>query len=105
MQIAYGPAQFADVTDAERIRYFEANVLSGVPLARHHLGRMLARNHGRIVFIGSDGPTLVLLHGWPQTGRAWRRVLPALARDHTVVVPDLRGTGASERPDGGYAKT
>ena len=50
----YGPAQFADVTDAEWIRYFEANVLSGVRLARHHLGRMLARNHGRIVFIGSD---------------------------------------------------
>ncbi len=50
----YGPAQFADVTDAEWIRYFEANVLSGVRLARHHLDRMLARNHGRIVFIGSD---------------------------------------------------
>ena len=51
------------------------------------------------VAVGGTGPTLVLLHGWPQTGRAWRRVLPALARDHTVVVPDLRGTGASERPD------
>jgi pimeloyl-ACP methyl ester carboxylesterase len=57
------------------------------------------------VAVGGTGPTLVLLHGWPQTGRAWRRVLPALARDHTVVVPDLRGTGASERPDSGYAKT
>ena len=57
------------------------------------------------VAVGGTGPTVVLLHGWPQTGRAWRRVLPALARDHTVVVPDLRGTGASERPDSGYAKT
>ena len=57
------------------------------------------------VAVGGTGPTVVLLHGWPQTGRAWRRVLPALARDHTVVVPDLRGTGASERPDTGYAKT
>ena len=56
------------------------------------------------VAVGGTGPTVVLLHGWPQTGRAWRRVPPALARDHIVVVPDLRGTGASERPDTGYAK-
>lgn len=48
--------------------------------------------------VGGRGPLLVLLHGWPQTGRAWARVMPALAEDHTVVVPDLRGTGASERP-------
>ncbi|UOZ03089.1 alpha/beta fold hydrolase [Amycolatopsis sp. WQ 127309] len=54
--------------------------------------------------VGGHGPLLVLLHGWPQTGRAWARVLPALAEDHTVVVPDLRGTGASERPAGGYTK-
>lgn len=57
------------------------------------------------VAVGGAGPALVLLHGWPQTGRAWRRVMPALAEDHTVVVPDLRGTGSSERPESGYAKT
>jgi pimeloyl-ACP methyl ester carboxylesterase len=56
------------------------------------------------VAVGGTGPTLVLLHGWPQTGRAWRRVLPALARDHTVVVPDLRGMGLSSHPAGGYDK-
>jgi pimeloyl-ACP methyl ester carboxylesterase len=57
------------------------------------------------VAVGGSGPTLVLLHGWPQTGRAWRHVMPALARAHTVVVPDLRGTGASERPEAGYDKS
>ncbi|WP_063765807.1 alpha/beta fold hydrolase [Streptomyces cellulosae] len=57
------------------------------------------------VAVGGSGPVLVLLHGWPQTSRAWARVLPDLARTHTVVVPDLRGTGASDRPDDGYAKT
>lgn len=57
------------------------------------------------VAVGGSGPVLVLLHGWPQTSRAWARVMPDLARNHTVVVPDLRGTGDSDRPEGGYAKT
>lgn len=57
------------------------------------------------VAVGGSGPALVLLHGWPQTSRAWARVMPDLAQRHTVVVPDLRGTGESDRPEGGYAKT
>jgi pimeloyl-ACP methyl ester carboxylesterase len=57
------------------------------------------------VAVGGTGPTLVLLHGWPQTRRAWRLVMGRLAEGHTVVVPDLRGAGASERPDDGYGKT
>ncbi|MFF4934814.1 alpha/beta fold hydrolase [Streptomyces griseofuscus] len=48
---------------------------------------------------------MVLLHGWPQTSRAFARVVPALARTHMVVDPDLRGTGDSVRPEDGYAKT
>src|SRR5204863_1798620 len=39
------------------------------------------------------GPPLLLVHGWPQTWYAWRLVMPALARDFTVVAPDQRGTG------------
>ncbi|WP_432839940.1 alpha/beta fold hydrolase [Dactylosporangium sp. CA-092794] len=54
---------------------------------------------------GGSGPTLVLLHGWPQTGRAWRHVMAPLAGRYTVVVPDLRGAGASDRPHDGYRKT
>ncbi|MGW1291740.1 alpha/beta fold hydrolase [Streptomyces sp. NPDC002533] len=57
------------------------------------------------VAVGGTGPVLVLLHGWPQTSRAWARVLRALARTYTVVAPDLRGTGASDRPEDGYRKT
>lgn len=57
------------------------------------------------VAVGGHGPVLVLLHGWPQTSRAWARVMPALAETHTVVVPDLRGAGASDRPADGYTKT
>ncbi|MGW3872135.1 alpha/beta fold hydrolase [Streptomyces sp. NPDC005055] len=51
-----------------------------------------------------SGPLLVLLHGWPQTSDCWRPVLPELAADHTVVTPDLRGYGLSDKPRTGYDK-
>ena len=50
------------------------------------------------------GPTLVLLHGYPQTWYMWRKVLPAMAEHFTVIAPDLRGAGGSDAPTGGYAK-
>src|SRR5690349_1454054 len=48
--------------------------------------------------IGGSGPPVVLLHGFPQTHAMWRSVAPPLAASHTVVVPDLRGYGASSVP-------
>ncbi len=51
---------------------------------------------------GGGGPPLLLVHGWPQTWYAWRLVMPALARDFSVVVPDQRGCGLSGRPEDGY---
>ncbi|WP_159728126.1 alpha/beta fold hydrolase [Methylosinus sp. Ce-a6] len=50
------------------------------------------------------GPAVVLLHGWPQTWFAWRATMERLARRFTVVAPDLRGLGVSERPPSGYDK-
>ena len=48
----------------------------------------------------------MLLHGWPYTWFEWRRLMPLLAEQgHTVIVPDLRGTGHSARPEEGYAKS
>jgi pimeloyl-ACP methyl ester carboxylesterase len=49
-----------------------------------------------------DGPVVVLLHGWPQTSRSWRHVIPRLSRKHRVIAPDLRGLGDSSRPASGY---
>src|SRR5665213_2460807 len=46
--------------------------------------------------IGGIGPPLVCLHGYPQTHLTWRKVAPLLAERYTVVLPDLRGYGASE---------
>nr|BFE59437.1 alpha/beta hydrolase [Dactylosporangium thailandense] len=51
---------------------------------------------------GGDGPPLLLVGGWPQTWYAWREVMPALAREHTVVAVDSRGAGLSDKPDHGY---
>ncbi|MEU0600807.1 alpha/beta hydrolase [Streptomyces sp. NPDC006393] len=49
--------------------------------------------------VGGEGPALVLLHGFPQTHLMWRHVAPVLAARHTVVCPDLRGYGASGKPE------
>ncbi|WP_025358069.1 alpha/beta fold hydrolase [Kutzneria albida] len=51
---------------------------------------------------GGDGPPLLLLAGWPQTWYAWRELMPALARDFSVVAADPRGVGLSGKPDQGY---
>jgi pimeloyl-ACP methyl ester carboxylesterase len=52
--------------------------------------------------IGGEGPPLLLVHGWPQTWYQWRMVMPALARDFTVVAVDQRGIGLSDKPRAGY---
>ncbi|WP_320066261.1 alpha/beta hydrolase [Micromonospora sp. RTGN7] len=47
---------------------------------------------------GGSGPPVVLLHGHPRTHATWHRVAPLLAREHTVICPDLRGYGGSSKP-------
>jgi pimeloyl-ACP methyl ester carboxylesterase len=54
--------------------------------------------------IGGQGPAVVLLHGYGETGDMWVPLAVDLARDHTVIVPDLRGMGLSARPASGYDK-
>ena len=49
---------------------------------------------------GGEGPPVLLLHGYPETHAMWHRVAPELARDYTVVCPDLRGYGDSSKPKG-----
>jgi len=51
---------------------------------------------------GGEGPPLLLVHGWPQTWYAWRMLMPALARDFSVVAVDQRGIGLSDKPHDGY---
>lgn len=63
--------------------------------------RMALVNGQRIHYaIGGEGPPVLLLHGFPQTHLMWHAVAPALAADYTVVCADLRGYGASSKPEG-----
>ncbi|GGP86070.1 alpha/beta fold hydrolase [Saccharothrix coeruleofusca] len=50
------------------------------------------------VAVGGSGSPVVLLHGFPQTHLMWRHVAADLAADHTVICPDLRGYGDSDKP-------
>jgi pimeloyl-ACP methyl ester carboxylesterase len=54
--------------------------------------------------IGGAGYPVVLLHGFAETSHMWDPVLPLLSGRHTVIAPDLRGAGASSKPEGGYDK-
>ncbi|CAN7591456.1 alpha/beta hydrolase [Phenylobacterium sp. LjRoot225] len=56
------------------------------------------------VRVGGRGPAVVLLHGYADTGDMWAPMAADLARDHTVIVPDLRGLGLSSKPAGGFDK-
>jgi len=50
--------------------------------------------------VEGEGPLVVLLHGFPETSRAWRKQIPELAKRFKIVAPDLRGYGRSEKPKG-----
>jgi pimeloyl-ACP methyl ester carboxylesterase len=54
--------------------------------------------------IGGKGSAVVLVHGYAETGHMWHPVMADLAKTHTVIVPDLRGAGASGKPTTGYDK-
>jgi pimeloyl-ACP methyl ester carboxylesterase len=67
--------------------------------------RQIASNGTSIhVRSGGAGPAVLLLHGYGETGDMWAPMAADLARDHTVVVPDLRGMGLSDKPVGGFDK-
>ena len=53
---------------------------------------------------GGKGPVVVLIHGYAENSDSWFPLAADLMKDHTVVVPDLRGIGKSSKPEGGYDK-
>ncbi|MEW2378204.1 alpha/beta hydrolase [Micromonospora sp. NPDC047812] len=68
-------------------------MFEGFTLERIDVGEVRLR-----VRHGGSGPPVVLLHGHPRTHATWHRVAPLLAREHTVICPDLRGYGGSSKP-------
>lgn len=76
----------------------DTNTSAGLPgFAQHTIA--LAHGPACVVVGGrADGPALVLLHGFPQTHAMWHRVASRLADRYRLVLPDLRGYGASAAP-------
>jgi pimeloyl-ACP methyl ester carboxylesterase len=70
------------------------------------VSKTVPSTEGADIFVRSagSGPVVVLLHGYAETSDSWAPLAADLVRDHTVVVPDLRGIGRSSRPVGGYDK-
>ncbi|MEL6519016.1 MAG: alpha/beta hydrolase [Pseudomonadota bacterium] len=64
-------------------------------------GHAAVRDADIAYVMAGSGPPVLLLHGFPQTKALWARVAPILAQDYTVVCADLRGYGASSKPDPG----
>jgi pimeloyl-ACP methyl ester carboxylesterase len=60
--------------------------------------------NGVVLYVAEagKGDPVVLLHGYPQSGEVWRLVAPELAKNHRVIIPDLRGMGLSEAAGNGY---
>lgn len=75
------------------------------PYPAHFKTETIAANGTRIfIRVGGQGPAVVLLHGYGESGDMWQPLAIVLARTHTVIVPDLRGMGLSAHPSGGYDK-
>ena len=69
----FEPKEFGDISDADWMRFFESNVMSGVRLSRHYFPRMLDRNWGRIVFVSSESavniPKEMIHYGMTKTAQ------------------------------------
>lgn len=87
------------------ISLFASQALAITPFPKSFHTREIKTNGATLhVRVGGHGPAVVLLHGFADTGDMWAPAAIVLAKDHTVVVPDLRGMGLSGHPDTGYAK-
>jgi NAD(P)-dependent dehydrogenase (short-subunit alcohol dehydrogenase family) len=98
----FEPKPFAEIPDADWLRFFEVNVLSGVRLARHYLPGMLKNNWGRIIFISSESaiqiPAEMIHYGMTKTAQiaVARGLAESVAGTGVTVNSVLPGPTASE---------
>lgn len=83
-----------------------ASALAAVQPFPANFGTLNVVTNGTQIYVraGGEGPAVLLLHGYGETGDMWAPLAARLARNHEVIVPDLRGLGLSSRPAGGYDK-
>jgi len=72
--------------------------------ASFHAEQMPVSGGTQHVRVGGSGPAVLLLHGFGDTGDMWEPLAEILVKDHTVIIPDLRGMGLSSHPESGYEK-
>src|SRR5437016_11230093 len=88
------------------ILLFALAVVSTAPLSAQAVHSRFATINGvRLHYLeAGTGSPIILLHGFGETSHMWLPLIPKLAVNHTVIVPDLRGSGESGVPDSGYNK-
>jgi NAD(P)-dependent dehydrogenase (short-subunit alcohol dehydrogenase family) len=98
----FEPKPFEAITDADWLRFFEANVLSGIRLSRHYVAAMRQRNWGRIVFVSSESalqiPTEMIHYGMTKTAQlaVARGLAETLSGTNVTVNSVLPGPTSSE---------
>jgi pimeloyl-ACP methyl ester carboxylesterase len=84
---------------------FAAHAADLQPFPAGFQAQLIATNGTSLyVRVGGHGPAVLMLHGFGDTGDMWAPLATVLVKDHTIVVPDLRGMGLSAHPDAGYTK-
>jgi pimeloyl-ACP methyl ester carboxylesterase len=80
--------------------------LAGIEAFPGNFHTQMVQSNGTSLYVrvGGQGPAVILLHGFGDTGDMWAPLAAVLVKDHTVIVPDLRGMGLSAHPDSGYTK-
>ncbi len=104
MALALAPAAKSALLAPTLAREFEAADESGAQFFQGFKREQIKTSGATINTLyggNSKGSPLLLLHGIPETHVLWRKVAPALAQDHFVVMTDLRGYGDSSKPPGG----
>ena len=83
-----------------------ASALAAIESFPASFGTLNVVTNGTQIYVraGGEGPAVLLLHGYGETGDMWAPLAAQLVRNHRVIVPDLRGLGLSSRPAGGYDK-
>jgi NAD(P)-dependent dehydrogenase (short-subunit alcohol dehydrogenase family) len=98
----FEPKPFGEISDADWLRFFETNVLSGIRLARHYVRGMRERNWGRIVFVSSESalqiPVEMIHYGMTKTAQlaVARGLAETLAGTGVTVNSVLPGPTSSE---------
>jgi pimeloyl-ACP methyl ester carboxylesterase len=83
----------------------DANDEAGREAAAGAVSRFASANGVKLHYlVAGKGPTVILLHGYAETSRMWLPLIAQLSKTNTVIAPDLRGSGGSDKPDSGYDK-